>query len=213
MDALSPLNAQRKVEIGELHVALGNTDSAVELFDMAVSRAYRDAIAQVATMTQKIATSLQETDPVQAEKYLRKVLAMKGNDLSIDDLVTFNQLGISLRKQGRWQDAILEYKKALGIAPKAEGLLYNMGMAYAEGNDYDTAIKCMQKVLNMNPNFPRGSSAVAYNMGGVFARGFTTDKAMMCLEIALQLDPKHEHARKLLEKLKEKLKEDQAVGG
>lgn len=212
MDAISPLNAQRKVEIGELHVALGNPDSAVELFDMAVSRAYRDAMAHVATMTQKIATSLQDSDPVQAEKYLRKVLALKGNDLSIDDLVTFNQLGISLRKQGRWQDAILEYKKALGIAPKAEGLVYNMGMAYAEGNDYEMAIKCMQKVLNMNANFPLGNAALAYNMGAVFSRGFTTDKAMMCLEAALKLDPKHEQAKKLLIKLREKMKEDQAVG-
>lgn len=62
--------------------------------------------------------SLQDSDPVQAEKYLRQCLEIKGQNLSADDLSTFNQLGISLRKQGRWKDAITEYKKALKIIPQ-----------------------------------------------------------------------------------------------
>lgn len=203
MDAISPLNTQRKVEIGELHVMLGNAEQATQVFDTAVSRAYKDAIDQVAAMAQKIALSLQESDPVQAEKYLRQCLKMKGNDLSVDDLTTFNQLGISLRKQGRWQDAVTEYKKALKIAPKAEGLYYNMGMAYAEGQEYEPAIACMQKALNINPNLPRGGATLAYNMGMVFARGYTIDKAKQCLEIALELSPGFERAGKMLAKLQE----------
>lgn len=203
LDAISPLNTQRKVEIGELHVSLGNTEMAAQVFDTAVSRAYKDAMDQVAAMAQKIALSLQESDPVQAEKYLRQCLKMKGKDLSVDDLATFNQLGISLRKQGRWQDAVTEYKKALKIAPKAEGLYYNMGMAYAEGKDYETAIVCMQKALTINPNLPRGGATLAYNMGMVFAQGYTMEKARQCLEIALELAPDNERASKMLAKLRE----------
>jgi tetratricopeptide (TPR) repeat protein len=201
MDAISPLNAQRKVEIGELLVELGNTESATQIFDNAVSRAYKDAIDQVAAMAQKIAVSLQESDPVQAEKYLRQCLDLKGKNLTVDDLATFNQLGISLRKQGRWHDAITEYKKALGIAPKAEGLFYNMGMAYAEGGDFESAINCMQKALSINPNLPRGGAVLAYNIGMVFSRGYTKDKAVQCMQIALELDPGHEKAKKMLEHL------------
>ena len=202
MDAISPLNAQRKVEIGELLVALGNTESATQIFDTAVTRAYRDAIDQVAAMAQKIAVSLQDSDPVQAEKYLRQCLDMKGEHLSVDDLATFNQLGISLRKQGRWQDAITEYKRALKIAPKAEGLFYNMGMAYAEGGDFETAIICMQKALAINANLPYGGATLAYNIGMVLAKGFAKDKARQCMEIALELDPGHESARKALDRLR-----------
>lgn len=202
MDAISPLNAQRKVEIGELLVALGNTESATQIFDTAVSRAYRDAMDHVAAMAQKIAVSLQDSDPAQAEKYLRQCLDLKGKDLTIDDLATFNQLGISLRKQGRWQDAVTEYKRALGIAPRAEGLFYNMGMAYAEGSDFDSAIKCMQKALAINPKLPMSSAALAYNIGMVFSKSFTKDKAIQCLQIALTLDAAHEAARNMLERLK-----------
>ena len=203
LDAISPLNAQRKVEIGELHIALGNTEAATQLFDIAVSRAFKDAMAQVAAMTEKIAVSLQDSDPVQAEKYLRQCLEMKGKDLSVDDLSTFNQLGISLRKQGRWQDAIVEYKNALKIAPRAEGLFYNIGMAFAEGKDYESAIQNMQKALSINPDLPKGSAILAYNMGMVFSLGYTRDKAMQCLEICLEINPDYEPAQKALERLKE----------
>ncbi len=41
LDELSPLNAQRKVELGQLQVAMGNPEAAKQLFDTAVSRAYR----------------------------------------------------------------------------------------------------------------------------------------------------------------------------
>lgn len=203
LDTLSPLNAQRKVEMGELQIALGNTEAATQLFDTAVSRVYKDAMAQVAAMTEKIAMSLQDSDPVQAEKYLRQCLDLKGKDLSADDLSTFNQLGISLRKQGRWQDAIVEYQKALQIAPRAEGLFYNIAMAYAEGKDAEAAINNMQKALSINPDLPRGSNIIAHNMGMVFSQGFTRDKARQCFEIALELDPDFEPSQKALEKLKE----------
>lgn len=203
LDAISPLNAQRKVEMGELNVALGNTTAATQLFDTAINRAYKDAMAQVASMTEKIAISLQETDPAQAEKYLRKCLELKGKDLTIDDLSTFNQLGISLRKQGRWEDALVEYKRALKIAPNAAVLFYNMGMAHAEGKDYETAIKYMQKALALNSEFPRSNPMVACNMGIVFSLGYTRDKARQCLEIALELDPQLEIAKKALERLSE----------
>lgn len=209
LDTLSPLNAQRKVEMGELQVTLGNTEAAKQLFDTAVHRAYKDAMAQVAAMTEKIAVSLQEADPVQAEKYLRRCLELKGNDLTVDDLSTFNQLGISLRKQGRWQDAIVEYKKALKIAPQAEVLFYNIAMAHAEGKEYDTAIRSMLKALSLNSGLPRSSAGIAYNMGRVFSLGYTRDKAMQCLEIALELQPDHEAARALLDRMREEDEKEQ----
>ncbi|MDL2317287.1 tetratricopeptide repeat protein [Desulfovibrio sp. OttesenSCG-928-A18] len=203
LDALSPLNAQRKVEIGELHIALGNTEAATQVFDNAVSRVFKEAMAQVAAMTEKVAVSIQDSDPVQAEKYLRKCLELKGKDLSADDIAIFNHLGISLRKQGRWQDAITEYQKALKISPREAGLYYNIGMAHAEGRDYESAVRNMQKALSINPALPESSARLAYNMGKIFALGYTRDKAFQCLETALALEPGFEAAQKELELLKQ----------
>ena len=208
LDELSPLNAQRKVEMGRLLVDMGNTEAATQLFDTAISRVYKDAMAQVAAMTEKIAVSLQDSDPVQAEKYLRRCLEIKGKDLTVDDLTTFNQLGISLRRQGRWEDAITEYKRALKIAPKSEGLFYNIALAYGDGKDFETAARSMLKALSLNPNLPRSSPAIAYNMGVIFSHGgYTQDKALQCLEIALELDPDFEPAKNALEKIRKSMEE------
>ena len=192
LDELSPMNAQRKVEM----------DEAKKLFDGAVNRAYKNAMQQVALMSEKIAMSLQEKDPAQAEKYLRKCLELKGKDLTADDLTTFNQLGICLRKQGRWLDAIVEYKRALQIAPNSSELFYNIAMAHAEGKEYENANRFMLKALALNSSLPRTSPVVAYNMAQVLSFGYSKDKARQAAEISLELDPDYEPAKKLLAQLK-----------
>lgn len=201
LDAISPFNAHRKLQMGELELSLGHMDAAKHLFDGAVDCAYKDAITHVTAMAEKIAASLQESDPAQAEKYLRRCLEMKGWDLTADDLSTFNLLGISLRKQGRWEDAITEYKKALRIAPDSDVLFYNLAMAHAGNRDSDNAISAMQKAYSINPGLPHTSAATAYNMGYVFSFAYTKEKAVLCLEIALQQQPDLEVARNLLDKL------------
>lgn len=218
LDELSPLNAQRKVELGQLQAAMGNTEAAKQLFDTAISRAYKDAMSQVAAMTEQIAMTLQDSDPVQAEKYLRQCLEIKGQNLSADDLSTFNQLGISLRKQGRWKDAITEYKKALKIVPNSAVLFYNIALAHAEGKENDLAVNSMLKALSLDGALPRSSPVIALNMGKVFSRGYTLDKALKCLEIALELQPGNAEAQRLLSDItaklaKEKEEEQAGLGG
>ena len=198
LDELSPLNAQRKVELGQLQVAMGNPEAAKQLFDTAVSRAYKDAISQVAAMTEQIAMTLQDSDPVQAEKYLRQCLEMKGQNLSAEDLSTFNQLGISLRKQGRWQDAIVEYKKALKLVPNSGVLFYNIALN-------DLAVNSMLKALSLDGALPRSSPNIALNMAKVFSRGYPLDKAQKCLEITLELQPENSEAQNLLCDIRAKL--------
>lgn len=201
LDDLSPLNSQRKMEMAELQMARGNTDAAKELFDGAMNRTFKDAMQQVAAVAEKIAMSLQEKDPAQAEKYLRKCLDLKGDDLTIDDLATFNQLGISLRRQGKPFEAIKEYQRALKIAPNSSEIYYNMAMAYYEHKEKETAIRSMLKAFQINPALPNTSANIAYNMGRVFATGITKDKAKGCLKIALQLEPEFKPAKDLLSQL------------
>ena len=201
LDELSPLNSQRKMEMAELQMARGNTDAAKELFDGAMNRTFKNAMQQVAAVAEKIAMSLQESDPVTAEKYLRKCLDLKGDDLTIDDLSTFNQLGISLRRQGKPFEAIKEYQRALKIAPNSGELYYNMAMAYYEHKEKESAIKSMLKAFSLNPALPNTSANIAYNMGRIFSEGITKDKARGCLKIALELNPEMAKARELLAQL------------
>lgn len=201
LDELSPLNSQRKMEMAELQMARGNTDAAKELFDASMTRTFKDAMQQVAAVAEKIAMSLQEKDPATAEKYLRKCLDLKGDDLSVDDLATFNQLGISLRRQGKPFEAIKEYQRALKIAPNSPELYYNMAMAYFEQKEKENAIRAMLKAFSINPALPNSSASIAFNMGRVFSEGITKDKAKGCLKICLEQEPGFPQAQALLDKL------------
>lgn len=201
LDALSPLNVERKVDMGEIHLSMGRPIEAEIMFDKAVDQITKEAMASISTLTGRIASMYAENDPVTAEKFLRKSLAAKGRYLTHEDLTTFNQLGISLRQQGRWQDAITEYSKALKIAPSDENLYYNMGMACAEGKEYREARVYMLKALEINPTLPQTGANIAYNLGAVFLQAGARERAGVCLGIALELNPEMTMAQEALARL------------
>lgn len=199
LDKLSPLNVDRKVDMGEIHLLLGNAEEAEKLFDNALTQVTREAMRNISTISNKIATFYAEKDPVKAEKFLRKTLEIRGSFLSRADVNTFNLLGISLRQQGRWKDAVVEYNKALKIASDDENLYYNLGMAYAEGKDFASARSSMIKALELNSEILRTNANVAYNMGLVFVQAGSKERGLQCFKTALEIDPGFEPAKKALE--------------
>ena len=201
MDQLSPLNVERKVDMGEIHLSMGDSETAQALFDTAVEQVTKDALNQITNIANRIAELYMEKDPLVAEKYLRRSLEAKGKNLSREDLNTFNQLGINLRQQGRWQDALVEYEKALKIAPNDENLYYNMGMANAEGRNFLEARTCMSKALEINPDLPTISANIAYNIGVVFMYAGSRKDAAKHLRTALELNPGFAAARTALDRL------------
>ena len=198
LDQLSPLNVERKVDMGEIQLALGNEAAAGQLFDTAVTLATKEAANYIGEVASRVASLYATKDPEQSEKFLRRALDAKGPYLSKEDIGTFNRLGIILRNQGKWKEAIEEYTKALQVAPDDENLYYNMGMACAEGRDFRQAQVHMLKALALNPDLPLKAAPIAYNIALIFLQTGGKDKARDCLNTALTLDPDFEPARKTL---------------
>lgn len=201
LDRLSPFNADRKLNMGELMLKKGDLDKAEELFNSAVSQVIKDAMNHIGNVAERIAAAYGDKNPEQATMFLRKALEAKGKYLSRDDVKLFNKLGISLRQQGKWEEAVEEYRKALHVAPRDENLYYNIGMAYAEGRQYREARQSMTEALKFNPNFFRTSAGIAYNIGFVFMQSEARDQARRCFETALELNPSMEQAQRALLKL------------
>ncbi|WP_460033016.1 tetratricopeptide repeat protein [Megalodesulfovibrio paquesii] len=201
LDKLSPLNVDRKVEMGSVHVELGNMERAEALFDTALEQAKREAMNYLEDITSRVADTYSLKDPAKAVKYYRKALELKGDMLDASDLGTFNSLGIALRRQGRWMEAIDEYKKAQRIAPDDENLQYNIAMAYAEGKDAVRAVAHLEDALRLRPDCYQQDPIMAYNFGLIFSRGRRTAEAKKFLKAALELNPSFEKAKKLLESL------------
>ncbi|EHJ46517.1 Tetratricopeptide TPR_1 repeat-containing protein [Solidesulfovibrio carbinoliphilus subsp. oakridgensis] len=201
LDKLSPLNVDRKVDIGTGYIKLGDVDKAKAAFDQAVRIATKEALDAVSRVTQSIAARCMESAPELSEQYLRQTLNTRKNMLDRSDIETFNRLGLMLRRQGKWQEAIIEYRKALKISPDDGGLFYNIAMAFTEGRQYIEAYQYLDRSLTLNPDLWRTGEAVCYNIATVFRRYGKKDPAIDYLKKALELNPDYTKAKALLEEI------------
>lgn len=203
LDALSPLNAERKVEMGEVHLSLGNADTAESFFDMALEQATAEAGRYIGEISSKIADLYKDSKPEIAEKYYRHSLEARGGNLGPTDIATFNQLGMSLRRQGKWQEAVAEYGRALKIAPEDENLFYNTALAYAEAKRGRDAYHNLLTALRLNPGLHRSDASVCYNAAVICYRVKEFAKALAFAEQLLELEPDSRRARELIARIRE----------
>ncbi|MBN2141201.1 MAG: tetratricopeptide repeat protein [Desulfovibrionaceae bacterium] len=198
LDRLSPLNTQRKCEIGAAYVETKELAKAQQYFDDAIDCANREAMSYVATVVSGIADTLADASLELSERYLSQLLEIRADSLCEDDLVIFNKLGIALKRQGKWRQAVDNYKKALTIAPKDEGLFYNLAMAYMDGKEYRSAVDSLNKGLKINPLFWKISDGVSYNLGFIYYSDGDNSLAEHFFQKALELNPDNAEARKML---------------
>lgn len=198
LDKLSPLNVERKISMGTIHMEFGDSDKAEEMFDQAVVSAKKEAQLMMEEVKRSIAEKCIDKAPDVAERFFRSILESKGGALRKSDIETFNRLGIALRRQGRWEDAVTEYEQALKINPEDENLLFNMAVALAEGSKHAESVKELERVLAINPEFGNSSPVVSFNMGVMFSNARQPQKALRFLHRTLKLDPSHQGAKRML---------------
>lgn len=99
--------------------------------------------------------------------------------------VAHNQLGLALADEGRFQEAIIQYRKALSIRPDFPSARYNIGNALAhEGLDQE-AIRQYQRVLQLNPRDDMAQN----NWGMVLGNEGKIDEAIVHFTEALRINP------------------------
>ena len=201
LDKLSPLNVERKVDMGSIHLAKGEAEKAEALFEQAVAGATKEAMGLIEEIKRTIAERCLERSPELSERYFRSIIADKKDGLGREDIATFNRLGIALRRQGKWQDAVAEYQRALDISPQDENVLFNIAVAYTEGGRHAEAVSNMEKALEINPAFYAESPVASFNIGVMYLNARDAAKARLFLRKALELDPGHQGAQKLLQGL------------
>lgn len=198
LDGLSPLDVERKLRMGELCLKLNQTDKARKVLGDAVRLSTRQAKESSAAVASRVADLYADSAPETAAAYLRRALDARKDFWGQEDLAAFNRLGLLLRRAGRWRDAAEEYQKALAIAPNDAGLYYNLGMAWLEGKDTESARAASLKALALNPELPRASARVAVNLATVFLATNDRMHALPLLRTALELAPDNAEAKELL---------------
>ena len=137
---ISPNNPGRHFSIGNLHLKKGDLAKAQE--------SYLLAVKQEAALASEIAEELLKNGKDDmAEHFFRTSLVKAANNVHV-----YNRLGIALRRQGKWQEAIKEYETALKIDPRDAGIHFNIGKACVEGGVRARALEAFQKALDIDPS-------------------------------------------------------------
>ncbi|MBG0790393.1 MAG: tetratricopeptide repeat protein [Desulfovibrionaceae bacterium] len=201
LDRMSPLNCNRKIQIAERHFEQGNASEAERYFDDAIDSAKEEAMGVVGEMSLDIAEAASRHDPKLAAKYYRRSLDMVKNSKSALTMSVYNRLGISLRKQGLWGEAIEAYVEAARYSPDDENIQYNIALAYEEGQKYEDAAAYMLTAIAINPDMYKDRPELAYNIGAALARGGKPKQAVECLTYLQEIAPGFKDSKKLLKEV------------
>jgi tetratricopeptide (TPR) repeat protein len=201
LDTISPLNVERKCEIGKCYVRKQEPENAKEFFDKAIVCAQEEAKRYLCALISDMANAVLETSPELSEQYYSQYFAVKGDDLSKDDIVVFNSRGMAMRKQGKWREALQNYETALKIDPEDLRLLYNYALAHADGEQHTKAVDLYEKILAKDPEFHLQAAVVGYNIANSYYHIKNIKTAKKYVEAALEIDPGHASSKKLLARL------------
>lgn len=204
LDEISPLNPERKVDIAEQHLLRNETEEAEAYLDKGVEMAEREILSMVGDLTERIVDAVSTAAPNLAIKYLNRVIDTK-RVLGRDDLVHFNRLGIILRGEGKWEEAVVVYDKAIEIVPEDPVVHYNKGLAYWEGNERTRALDAFERALNLDPHFYFGSVGAALNIGSLYLDMRQYKDAEPFFRHVLDIDPDNRVAKKRLKSAQERI--------
>lgn len=83
-----------------------------------------------------------------AEQMLAEVHKLNPNTINV-----YNSLGIIYRRQGNFEKAIDQYKKAIKVNSADENIYYNLGRIYFEAGQFGEAEKVLHRAQVLNPGF------------------------------------------------------------
>lgn len=148
---------RRKIDMGQQAFANGDLDEAESQFIKALMINDKDIDANY---------GLGEVYSEQKEfEKLRKVLdTLIGipEAFSFEHRQKFNQFGISLRKNGHYDESIRYYKKSLEVIEDDENVFFNMARVYFEKGQRTECVDSLEKALNINPEFIEAQKFLRY---------------------------------------------------
>lgn len=140
---ISPQNYEFHFKEGDLHLTLENYEAAKKSFFTAINMAPKNS-----ELKNRIWNSYLERGKV--DLVVKDFEAHLFDDLNV---TTLNNQGVALRKQGKIDEAIKLYKRALTKYPENKYLLYNQAVAFLEKRQIDLAINALRQALIQDGSF------------------------------------------------------------
>ena len=114
-----------------------------------------------------------------AERTLKRVLILRPNYW-----IAYNELGFALNSQGKYSEAIDQFRAACVAAPGSSMAFSNLGTVHMQLGHFPEAVEYLKKSLSLKPNALAASNISA----AIRAQGKATD-ALPFAQRAVDLDP------------------------
>ncbi len=133
--------------------------------------------------------------PAEAEVEFQKAVGLDPNYAE-----AHHNLGLSFAEQGRYEQAIAAYRKALSLPvyPTPEVGYYNLGRAYAQVNKLREAEEALRTAIQLEPKL----AAAHYQLGVVLTSTGRREEAKGAFRRARDLDPASPFGQAAVEALK-----------
>lgn len=157
-------------QAGRLAAARKGYDAVLAVGDDAVAEHYLGVL------------DMQEKKPQDGERRIRSALAKRKD---MPDF--FNNLGLCLRAQGRLEEAVAEYRKALDLHPAYAPAWSNLGLDQHKLGYLDEALEALSRALALDANLTQArlSRALVLLTLGDYAHGWKEyEWRMRCPEFA-----------------------------
>jgi|688.fasta_scaffold00339_28 tetratricopeptide (TPR) repeat protein len=187
---LEPRNPEPIIAKGDIYVAKGKISRGIDYYKQAIELDPTNGPAQqalvngwlaairvapsIANNFVGLATAYQLQGNIdQAEKNYRRALQLEPtNQLAVDgikaiendkvqmELDLFLNRAIAFQKEGRYDESIDSYIKAVRLAPRNADIHYNVGTSFQAKKDWFQAEKAYRRVLELDPNHKEASLAL-----------------------------------------------------
>jgi len=112
-------------------------------------------------------------------------------NVTANNYLIHNNLGVTLMRQGKDQEAMIHYRKALEIKPNYADAYYNIGTVFMRQGKDQEALAHFLQALSLKPE-----RAETHNqLGAILTRQGKVEEAIAHFAQAVRIDPDHEEAR------------------
>jgi len=150
LDMLSPLDLDRKLKLGNLHLQTGNEEKGMKVFDQASVLARK--WGRDDEVKEKIKEALEKSSCQESD-----IKTIKEN---LHDLKACNDIALRLRKEGKYDRAEACYNFVLEHHPNHPLVLYNKAILYMARERYKEASEILHAILAEKPQFAKAKQAL-----------------------------------------------------
>lgn len=202
LDKISPMNFDRKVELGDAFIEINDKDNADKYLQQALKLVKKQSDNLISSAYMKISQKMKNIDKEKSLELAQKSLSFKDGKFDKSDIWLFNEMGLQYKQNNQFEKATHCYLEALEISPQDSIILYNLGVSYYLLGKYESSKKCFNNALEFSKGEIIQSEQICYNISLSFFKCKDYLNALTYVKMGLNYNEFHPELISLYNEIK-----------